>query len=282
MVTIHGVTMIFFLVMPTIWGGAGNLMQPVTIGSAEVAFPLINNFSLVLLLTSFGFVLMGVTGEWSVGYGWTMYPPMSSRNYTSKYGILCLTLGLVINGTSSTASSQNFIGILMSTKTAGLPSPVYAVAIAVASVLLIASLPFLTGGLVMVSNDCISAFMDIDTHQFFDWERGGDILFYQHLFWLFGHPEVYVLIVPVFAFMTYTLNISTGRDVVGTTGMIGGTGCIGVLGLLVWSHHMYTTGMEADARAYFSAGTFTIAIPTGLKITHWASTICIHHTNTTH
>jgi heme/copper-type cytochrome/quinol oxidase subunit 1 len=268
-ITLHGITMIFFLVMPYLFGGTGNLFQPLQVGSAEVAYPAINNGSLVILLLSFVAALATITGEFLAGLGWVLYPPLSTSILSlSAMSLLGLTGTLLVNGTSSTATSVNFIGILATTRASpGAAVTIFVVSIATVSFLLLASLPSLTAGLIMLMSDTV--FNTV----FFSAEFGGDVLFWQHLFWVFGHPEVYVLIVPAFAVVSLTITTALQTEIMGTAGMLGGIGTIAILGLVVWAHHMYATGMEADARAYFAAATFTIAVPTGIKILHWVGTL---------
>ena len=271
LITLHGITMIFFFVMPFLWGAIANVFQPITVLSGEVAFPTINNLSLIVLLVSIIFALSVITGEFIAGLGWVLYPPLSTSMLSlSEMSLLGLTSALLINGTSSTMTSMNFIGNILYTKATGAPIGVYPIAIGVVSFLLLASLPSLTGGLIMLMSDAMF------NTTFFAADYGGDVLFWQHLFWVFGHPEVYVLIIPAFGVVSMALEKATGVAIFGATGMIGGISAIAGLGLVVWAHHMYTVGMEADARAYFAAATFTIAVPTGLKILHWLGHL---HTN---
>ena len=264
LITLHGITMIFFFVMPFLFGAVANLAQPLMVLSGEVAFPTINNLSMIVLVVSIIFILTVITGEFMAGIGWVMYPPLSTAMMSlSEMSLLGLTSALLINGTSSTLTSTNFIGILLYTKAVGAGLHTYPITIGVVSFLLLASLPSLTGGLIMLMSDVLF------NTTFFAADFGGDVLFWQHLFWIFGHPEVYVLILPGFGVVSMALEKATGTAIFGTVGMIAGVTTIAALGLVVWAHHMYVVGMEADARAYFAAATFTIAIPSGLKILHW-------------
>jgi heme/copper-type cytochrome/quinol oxidase subunit 1 len=260
--------------MPCDFFGVGNVFQPISIGSAEVAFPIINNLSIIVLLVSLA-LAFAILVELISGLGTLLNEPLRPRPKTqpgpsAPGGGPRRPQRPGDRGTDIVVppiAPINFIGILLYTKATGMALVNYGFAIAVVSFLLLASLPSLTGGLIMLMTDVVfnTTFLAADL--------GGDVLFWQHLFWVFGHPEVYVLIIPAFAVVSKALNVALGIEVVGPIGMLAGVGCIAGLGLVVWAHHMYTVGMEADARAYFAAATLTIAIPSGLKIMHWIATL---------
>nr|WPW46593.1 cytochrome c oxidase subunit 1 [Coccidia sp. AB-2023a] len=268
--TLHGLIMIFFVVMPGLYGGFGNYFIPIYNGAPEVAFPRINSISLLLLPISFGCVILSTTAEFGGGAGWTLYPPLSTSLMSlSPLSIDVIVLGLAISGISSFLSSLNFLTTIFHIRAKGfaLGSLVFNTwGIVFTAIMLVLTLPVLTGGLVMLITD-----LHLNT-QFYDPVFSGDPVLYQHLFWFFGHPEVYVLIIPGFAIVSQVISTNFSKLIFGNVSMILAMGCISTLGSVVWAHHMVTVGLEVDTRAYFTAVTVLISLPTGTKIFNWLST----------
>merc|ERR1712018_100947 len=261
---------IFFLVMPGLFGGFGNYFIPVFLGAPEVVYPRINNISILILPLSYILVILSVTGEFSNGTGWTLYPPLSTSLMSlSPIGIDILLYGLLLSGISSCLTSINFIATIINMRCYGVQfsiMPVYAWSIYITGFLLLLTLPILTGALIMLLAD-----LHYNT-VFFDPIFGGDPVLYQHLFWFFGHPEVYILIIPAFGIISIIISGITQIIIFGNQSMILAMSCICILGSVVWGHHMYTVGMESDTRAYFTAVTMMISLPTGTKIFNWLCT----------
>lgn len=266
-ITIHGLVMVFMFLMPVLYGGYGNYFLPIYIGASEVVFPRTNAISFFLLPLGSILVLQSICAEFGTDAGWTLYPPLStSLTVLNPEAIDWIISGLAILGLSSVLSSINFIGTCaflgFGTKT----SVLYIWSILFTAIMLLITLPILTGGLVMI-------LLDLHTNtEFYDALYSGDSVLYQHLFWFFGHPEVYILVLPGFGVISQTLSFHTAKSVFGGQAMILAMGCISILGSLVWAHHMMTVGMEVDTRAFFSAMTIMIAIPTGTKIFNWLGT----------
>nr|ANC96599.1 cytochrome c oxidase subunit 1 [Cystoisospora suis] len=268
-ITIHGLAMIFMFLMPALYGGYGNFFLPIYIGASEVVFPRINAVSYFLVPLGSIFVIQSITSEFGSGMGWTMYPPLSTSLMTlNTESTDWIIGGLAVLGISSLLSSINFIGtcIFLGSSSANRANILYIWAIIFTALMLIITLPILTGALVMILLD-----LHLNT-EFYDSMYSGDSVLYQHLFWFFGHPEVYILILPGFGVISQTLSTYATRTVFGGQSMILAMGCISILGGLVWAHHMMTVGLEVDTRAYFSAVTIMIAIPTGTKIFNWLGT----------
>lgn len=268
--TLHGLIMIFFVVMPGLYGGFGNYFIPIYNGAPEVAFPRINSVSLLLLPISFGCVLLSTTAEFGGGPGWTLYPPLSTSLMSlSPLTIDVIVVGLAISGLSSFLTSLNFITTIFHIRAKGfaLGCLVFNTwGIVFTAIMLVLTLPVLTGGLVMLLTD-----LHLNT-QFYDPVFSGDPVLYQHLFWFFGHPEVYVLIIPAFGIVSQVISTNFSKLIFGNVTMILAMGCIATLGSVVWAHHMMTVGLEVDTRAYFTAVTVLISLPTGTKIFNWLST----------
>ena len=263
--------MIFFLVMPGLFGGFGNYIMPVFLGAPEVVYPRINNISILILPLSYFITILCVAGEFSNGTGWTLYPPLSTSLMSlSPIGIDILLYGLLLSGISSCLTSINFIATIINMRCYSMTlsiMPVYTWSIYITGFLLLLTLPILTGALIMLLADLhLNAV-------FFDPIFGGDPVLYQHLFWFFGHPEVYILIIPAFGIISIIIaGNSNNRVIFGNQSMILAMSCICILGSVVWGHHMYTVGMESDTRAYFTAVTMMISLPTGTKIFNWLCT----------
>lgn len=267
--TLHGAVMIFFVVMPGLYGGFGNYFLPLYLGASEVAFPRVNCVSLLLLPIGWVVVSTSLISEFGSGIGWTLYPPLSTSMMSlSPTSVDLIVVGLALTGISSFLSSVNFLSTVavLGVTNGSKPWCLYTWAIVFTAIMLIFTLPILTGGLLMLVLD-----LHLNT-QFYDASFNGDPVLYQHLFWFFGHPEVYIIILPAFGVISQVLSTTAGRSVFGGPSMILAMGCISVLGSLVWAHHMMTVGLETDTRAYFSAITLMIAIPTGTKIFNWLST----------
>lgn len=267
--TLHGAIMIFFVVMPGLYGGFGNYFLPIYLGASEVAFPRVNCISLLLVPIAWVLVSTSLISEFGSGIGWTLYPPLSTSLMSlSPTSVDLIVFGLAISGISSFLSSVNFLTTIavLGVTNGAKPWCLFTWAIVFTAIMLLFTLPILTGGLLMLVLD-----LHLNT-QFYDAAFNGDPVLYQHLFWFFGHPEVYIIILPAFGVISQTLSTSAGKLVFGGPSMILAMGCITVLGSLVWAHHMITVGLETDTRAYFSAVTMMIAIPTGTKIFNWLST----------
>lgn len=266
--TLHGVIMIFFNIMPGLFGGIGNYLLPILVGAPEVVFPRANLYSLLLQPLAFALVVSSLYCEVSGGTGWTLYPPLSTSITTLSVDLIIS--GLIISGIASVMSSVNFVCTFNSLKCIGmlldrqLPT---SWSIYITSVLLLATLPVLTAALCMLLADRHYNTM------LFDPTNAGDPILYQHLFWVFGHPEVYVLILPAFGIISLILACTTSKEVFGNQTMIIAMASIAIIGCLVWVHHMYTSGVEVDTRSYFTTTTILIALPTGNKIFNWICTL---------
>lgn len=274
LITLHGLIMIFFFAMPSLFGGFGNYFLPIFNGACEVAFPRINNFSLLLVPASYLCAAMSIVSEMGAGTGWTIYPPLSTSYMSSSLDFLLV--GLIISGVSSFLSSINFLTTVFHIRSKGLnlaSLPFFSWAIIFTAIMLIITLPILTGGVIMLLTD-----MHLNTI-FFDGFNGDSVLF-QHLFWFFGHPEVYILVLPAFGLISQIISTSYQNPIFGYHSMILAMGCISILGSIVWAHHMFTVGLEADTRAYFTAATILISLPTGTKVFNWLSTYMGSYTST--
>ena len=269
--------MIFFLVMPGLFGGFGNYFMPIFLGAPEVLYPRINNISILILPLSYTLVVFCVAGEFSNGTGWTLNPPLSTSLMSlSSIGIDILAYGLLLSGGSSCLTSINFIATIINMRCYSMTlsiMPVYTWSIYITGFLLLLTLPILTGALIMLLAD-----LHYNT-VFFDPIFGGDPVLYQHLFWFFGHPEVYILIIPAFGIISIVISGAAQIIIFGNQSMILAMSCICILGSVVWGHHMYTVGMESDTRAYFTAVTMMISLPTGTKIFNW---LCTYLNNELH
>nr|CCE53570.1 cytochrome oxidase subunit I [Hematodinium sp.] len=269
-ITLHELLMIFFLVMPGLFGGFGNYFMPIFLGAPEVVYPRVNNISILILPLSYILIILSVTGEFNNGTGWTLYPPLSTSLVSlSPIGIDILLCGLLLSGISSCLTSINFIATIINMRCYSMTlsiMPVYAWSINIAGFLLLLTLAILTGALIMSLAD-----LHYNT-VFFNPIFGGDPVLYQHFFWFFGHPEVYVLTIPAFGIISIIISGIAQIIIFGNQSMILAMSCICVLGSVVWGHHMYTVGMESDTRAYFTAVTMMISLPTGTKIFNWLCT----------
>src|SRR5580692_5684155 len=274
--TMHGTTMIFFVVMPLLFG-FGNYLVPLMIGARDMAFPRLNAFS--FWMTAFGglllyFSFVGGDGLYGAGnapdVGWWAYAPLTARAFSPGHSTDFWTLALLISGVGSIGTAVNFIATILSMRCPGMT---------LGKMPLLAWLNLIMGGMVLLAISPLTAaqiMLSIDRYlggHFFDTQAGGSAVLWMHFFWIFGHPEVYILVVPAFAFASEIIPVFSRKPIFGYPIMVAATIGIGFISFSVWAHHMFTMGMSSYGNSFFVFTTVAIAVPTGIKIFNWIGTM---------